>query len=152
MNRPLLLGLAALSLWLATGCPTRAVANLEPTCRTAGCPEGSTCIADVCEVVMTQADGGSICERDEDCGAGQACVRSTGACVTTEGPDAGTPELDAGVDPDLCREGTTEPCGESKLGACRLGLRRCAADDAGVYRFSACEGAVGPSAEVCNGL
>jgi hypothetical protein len=152
MNRFLSLGAALALLALLPGCPTRAVANLEPTCRTAGCPEGSMCVADVCEAVMTQADGGSICERDEDCPTGQACVRSTGACVVAEPTDAGTPELDAGVDADLCREGTTEPCGESKLGACRLGVRRCLAGDGGVFRFGACEGAVGPTAEVCNGL
>lgn len=148
MNRLLLCLVLATSL----GCPTRPVEAPPTGCRVSGCPEGSVCIADACEVVMTHADGGSICERDEDCGQGLACVRSTGACVPVTEVDGGLPVLDAGLDPDLCREGATEPCGESKIGQCRLGLRRCVSGDGGVFRFEGCEGAVGPSTEVCNGL
>lgn len=144
------LAVSALLLFVSAGCSTKPV---NPGgCRTSGCPSGQACVGDVCEVVMSQADGGGICERDEDCPQGEACVRSTGACVPNMQADSGTPELDAGTDPDLCRQGTTEPCGESKIGRCRLGVRRCESDDAGVYRFGGCDGAVGPGTEVCNGV
>jgi len=146
MNRALMLACCL----TAAACGTRPAATTDGGCTSTGCPAGEWCIGDLCQP-HGQPDGGGICERDEDCPTGQQCVRSTGACVDPSTLDGGDPTLDAGTDPDLCQAGTSEPCGISKIGECRLGVRRCASDDAGVLRFGECEGAVSPQPEVCNG-
>ncbi|MFT3765958.1 MAG: MopE-related protein [Minicystis sp.] len=51
-----------------------------------------------------------------------------------------------GGTPPACVEGETIPCG-SDVGACKTGLRTCHAGE-----FGPCEGAVGPTAELCNGI
>ena len=49
--------------------------------------------------------------------------------------------------PELCTEGQVQPCGSS-TGACVPGTQTCQSDN----RWSDCVGAVGPSAELCDGV
>jgi hypothetical protein len=46
----------------------------------------------------------------------------------------------------ICAEGMTEPCG-SDVGACKPGTQTCHDN-----MFGMCEGAIGPSQEICNGI
>ena len=94
----------------------------------------------VCEA---QPDGPTDrgCRSDADCPQGYRCATSTGQCV----PEVASPMVPySEVD---CVSGDTRRCG-SKIGACTYGLEQCV-DGRWTGR---CDGAVGPTAEVCNQL
>ena len=100
-------------------------------CGGIGCPEGSNNVDGVCR----KNDPTEMSEPP----APDAGVSSKERCdgIDNDGDDA--------VDEPWPELG--EPCGEGR-GECVQGSFRCAADGAGVV----CEGAVGPSTEVCDGL
>ncbi len=67
---------------------------------------------------------------DRDCTGTSVCTN--GVCVT----------------PAECTDGQTRGCGPAAMGACHPGTQRCV----GGHFESACQGAVGPTAEQCNGV
>lgn len=82
-------------------------------------------------------------------GGGAVCRLPDGSVTPLDGMvplgvDAGAPpERDAGA--VECEEGATMPCGESDVGACELGSRRCVGG-----AWGACDGAIDPVEETCN--
>ena len=142
---------------------------------TSGCPagfvdldgdDGNGC---ECEVTPERCDGADddcdgrvdedaaeACGTPGECSQGvRACVGGAlGECVPDEAPGVEACEgaldedCDGAVDEDCpCSPvGSTRVCGEDR-GECAFGSQAC--EDGG---WGACEGAVGPSAETCNGL
>ncbi|MEW5740416.1 MAG: MopE-related protein [Myxococcota bacterium] len=119
----------------------------SPVCTVGGeCPPSQRCVLGACVDAQDAVDAGFLCFGDEDCPKGLQCLRSRGECV------APAPEVDAGPPPvPACTPGEERSCGQSKLGECRLGVSRCEADDAGVFAFTSCLGAVEAGAEACDG-
>lgn len=112
------------------------------------CTAGQMCVEHVCQT--DASDAGRLCTRDEDCDSGLVCLRSRGACVKpVEGANDGGLEDGGAL---ACEPGTNQTCGVSKLGECRLGVKKCELNDAGVYDFTPCLGAVNPVPELCDGL
>jgi len=121
------------------------VGTLQPApipCAThSQCPLGQTCAQGWCSAVPERpTDDG--CNRDDDCPTGQRCAVSTGRCVTPA-EYAAIPD----DDPDRCLEGERRFCG-SKIGACEYGTEDCAN---GVFS-GICQGGVGPTPELCDGI
>lgn len=77
-----------------------------------------------------EEERGRECNAEHACGENSTCVE--GHCQPEEG--------------SACRAGARAACGQD-TGACQQGNRTCGADG----RYGACEGAVAPSAETCNG-
>jgi Notch 1 len=89
------------------------------------------------------------------CTAKVACVGGVEVCEAGKGPEA---EKCNGLDDDC--DGSIDnapvdigqPCGTSAKGVCKLGVFECGPCSPGDADCRVCVGAVGPSAEVCNGL
>jgi len=81
---------------------------------------------------------------DGDPTNGCECTVATQQCVGGDEDCDGSIDEGCGCSP----VGTSEPCGMTDVGECELGTRTCAAG--GVW--GACEGAVLPETEECNGL
>jgi hypothetical protein len=109
------------------------------------CAFGERCRNDVCEPAAADiGDGG--CASDDDCGADEICATSTGQCVS----EAPVPNVPTGP-PGPCIVNEERTCG-LKVGVCDYGIERCVAGATGEGQWSGeCLGAVGPSAEACDG-
>jgi len=95
------------------------------------------------------------CDRNSDCQTGFVCDVHEGGqrvCVChaeAERCDGADNDCDGAADEglsDCCKPGTTRACGRTE-GVCESGTQTC-----GATGWGACEGAVGPSAELCDGL
>ena len=105
------------------------------------CSFGMACVGGLC-VDLSVGDGEAIgCVQDTDCPSGFECAESSGICVES------TPEVSEPAEGDSCFDGQWRKCG-TKLGACEYGQEFCVD---GVWS-GVCEGGVGPSEEICNGL
>lgn len=111
------------------------------------CPFGERCNADG-ECEPAEADIGDVgCASDLDCGLDELCATSTGRCVN----EAPVPNVPTGP-PGPCVVNEERTCG-IKVGVCDYGIERCVADVAGTGGVwsGECLGAIGPSAEACDG-
>ncbi len=114
-----------------TGCKSAADCSFGQRCKDGACSS---------EVPPPATDTG--CTSNDDCPAGQACAPSSGLCVSVaQEPDPLPDQV-----PD-CEEGAVRTCG-SKIGQCQYGTQKCVG---GTWEAD-CNGAVGPKAELCNGL
>ncbi len=78
------------------------------------------------------------------CAAG--FIHVEGECVALDGGASDGGGGDDGGPPGGCRSGEREACGASDVGECSPGERVCVGES-----WGACEGAVGPTSETCNG-
>jgi cysteine-rich repeat protein len=143
------------------------------TCQTEGggacaidsqCNDNNPCTMDLCVAgacVFSAQANGSACNDRNPCTTGDACV--DGACTggtpvicndglvcTIDSCDPGTGTCNYATIPNCiegaCTNGATQACG-SNIGVCQQGTQTCVG---GVW--SACNGAVAPSTEVCDGM
>jgi hypothetical protein len=118
---------------------------------------------DVCVPVTLffdgDGDGYGVGEGFQSCTAGAGFATVGGDCDDSDpARNPGEVEVCDGADNDCngiiddgvgcaCADGQTSPCGGSELGECTFGAMDCAG---GVW--GPCQGAVGPAAEICDGL
>jgi len=145
--RGLVLGLAALGVaGVAPGCGSRTALRVTAldAAPDSGCHEGETEPCGDYQDVGTCRQGTRTCV-DGDFGACEGAVGPTSeVCNDLDDDCDGLTDEENACPP--CLEGATEPCG-SDVGACQRGVRRCANGALG-----ACQGAVGPTPEVCNAI
>jgi Putative metal-binding motif len=110
------------------------------------CPLGRICTEGAC-ALPGEGESAPGCRRDDDCGMGEACLKSNGSCVLVKLPDPVAPLAQTSA---VCEPGAMSSCGSSKLGECRLGTSTCVETITG-WNYGACEGAAGPTNELCDG-
>lgn len=106
------------------------------------------CDGETDEGLTTRSCGllGACIDGIETCGGG-----AWSACSITPGDEdctaAGDEDCDGAVDEGCACSGGPRECGDTDVGACMLGMQTCDGE-----RWSACMGAVGPTAETCNDI
>ncbi|MBI5549845.1 MAG: putative metal-binding motif-containing protein [Deltaproteobacteria bacterium] len=136
--------------------PGKGGPDLAVECSTdADCPQGLLCADRRCEAqAIAAADAGEgACQADSDCPdlryacTAGICLIVPGRCLTDSDCAPGV-LCNVGIGSCMaCAEGATRGCGISDVGACRFGTETCSGG-----AWGPCQGAAGPSAELCDGV